>query len=84
MPLNLPRHVRGVRLRERSHSVIAIDNDETRLMLARHNALHLGVADRIEFILADFVDFARSRRDVSDLIDVVFLSPPWGKRSLSH
>lgn len=45
-----------------------------------------GVADRIEFILADFISFARSfdslNSDVSASrqrkIDVVFLSPPWG------
>ncbi|KAL7425035.1 putative diacylglycerol O-acyltransferase tgs1 [Cryptotrichosporon argae] len=40
--------------------VIAMDNDPTRLRLARHNALHHGVADRIEFVLCDYVDFARS------------------------
>jgi trimethylguanosine synthase len=40
--------------------VIAIDSDLTRLRLARHNALQLGVADRIEFIHGDYVDFARS------------------------
>ena len=62
-------------------AVIAIDNDSTRLRLARHNALHHGVADRIEFVLADFVDFARSRaaRRGNEAIDVVFLSPPWGE-----
>ncbi|ORY34840.1 RNA cap guanine-N2 methyltransferase-domain-containing protein [Naematelia encephala] len=65
--------------------VIAIDNDPTRLRLARHNALHLGVADRIEFILADFPAFARTHAEriqrqgrPSQEIDVVFLSPPWG------
>ena len=64
-------------------AVIAIDNDETRLRLARHNAVHLGVADRIEFILADFTQVAR--RLHPELIDVVFLSPPWGEcLSLLH
>ncbi|WWD20242.1 hypothetical protein CI109_104718 [Kwoniella shandongensis] len=60
--------------------VIAIDNDLTRLKLARHNALHHGVADRIEFILGDFTEFARTyaARDRGESIDVVFLSPPWG------
>jgi trimethylguanosine synthase len=67
-------------------AVIAIDNDLTRLRLARHNALQLGVADRIEFILGDYTDFARSwskNRQYtgkgSDMVDVVFLSPPWGE-----
>ncbi|ORX37789.1 RNA cap guanine-N2 methyltransferase-domain-containing protein [Kockovaella imperatae] len=58
--------------------VIAIDNNPIRLRLARHNALHLGVADRIDFILGDFVDYARSWRAQGETIDVVFLSPPWG------
>ncbi|CAK9780866.1 hypothetical protein CC85DRAFT_285912 [Cutaneotrichosporon oleaginosum] len=62
--------------------VIAMDNDITRLKLARHNALHYGVADRIEFVLADYVEWAREyvRRGAHqrEEIDVVFLSPPWG------
>lgn len=61
--------------------VIAIDSDLTRLGLARHNALQLGVADRIEFIHGDYVDFARSyaSKAGAEAIDVVFLSPPWGE-----
>ncbi|CDZ98873.1 Methylase [Phaffia rhodozyma] len=71
--------------------VIALDTSPLRLSLARHNALHYGVADRIEFILCDFVTFARSLSSSSSSsnpssskskplngIDVVFLSPPWG------
>ena len=60
--------------------VIAIDNHPIRLRLARHNALQLGVADRIEFILGDFVTYAKSlqQRGLGEEIDVVFLSPPWG------
>jgi 23S rRNA G2445 N2-methylase RlmL len=60
--------------------VIAIDNHPIRLRLARHNALQLGVADRIEFVLGDFVTYAKSlvERGISEEIDVVFLSPPWG------
>jgi trimethylguanosine synthase len=64
--------------------VIAIDNSPLRLALARHNAAVYGVADRITFILGDFIEWAR-RRSVaptssadSQTIDVVFLSPPWG------
>lgn len=67
-------------------AVIAIDIDPVRLRLARHNALQYGVADRIEFICADFVEFAeaygrraqRAGGKGEDQIDVVFLSPPWG------
>ncbi|WRT69641.1 uncharacterized protein IL334_006630 [Kwoniella shivajii] len=60
--------------------VIAIDNDLTRLKLARHNAFHHGVADRIEFIHGDFISFSKSfaSRGKGEVVDVVFLSPPWG------
>ena len=64
--------------------VIAIDNDETRLRLARHNAAIYGVADRIEFVLGDFVQFAKTlvgrgeARQGGRVVDVIFLSPPWG------
>ncbi|KAJ7695037.1 Tgs1 protein [Mycena rosella] len=63
--------------------VIALDISPTRLALARHNAQIYGVADRIEFILMDYISFANSylsiRNDASPRkIDVVFLSPPWG------
>ena len=71
--------------------VIALDISPTRLALARHNAEIYGVADRIEFILADFLSFARTLRpdgkgsrttdypeSATRKIDVVFLSPPWG------
>lgn len=63
--------------------VIAMDNDLTRLRIARHNALHYGVADRIEFVLADYIEWAKEyqRRGAHEReeIDVVFLSPPWGE-----
>ncbi|KIK79883.1 hypothetical protein PAXRUDRAFT_833883 [Paxillus rubicundulus Ve08.2h10] len=61
--------------------VIALDISPLRLALARHNAVIYGVADRIEFILADYVSFANaylSRPQEKRPIDVVFLSPPWG------
>ncbi|GJJ13907.1 hypothetical protein Clacol_008164 [Clathrus columnatus] len=62
--------------------VIAIDNCETRLRLARHNAVIYGVQDRIEFILGDYISFAKSYPTLPErtrtAIDVVFLSPPWG------
>ncbi|KAF9224238.1 S-adenosyl-L-methionine-dependent methyltransferase [Gyrodon lividus] len=61
--------------------VIALDISPVRLALARHNAVIYGVADRIEFILADYISFANaylSRSAEKHPIDVVFLSPPWG------
>jgi 23S rRNA G2445 N2-methylase RlmL len=84
--LNLRKPARGVSLFcmwKRGllmRPVIAIDNHPIRLRLARHNALQLGVADRIEFILGDFVTYAKSlqQRGLGEEIDVVFLSPPWG------
>ena len=41
--------------------------------LARHNAEVYGVADRIEFIVGDYMILAPHLKG-----DVVFLSPPWG------
>lgn len=72
--------------------VIALDTSPTRLALARHNAQIYGVADRIEFVLGDYISFAKSyihrrqshaknaseSRQERGTIDVVFLSPPWG------
>ncbi|KAK7686294.1 hypothetical protein QCA50_010518 [Cerrena zonata] len=62
--------------------VIALDTSPIRLSLARHNAMIYGVADRIEFILADYISFAKSYLSMPNKdtrkIDVVFLSPPWG------
>ncbi|KAL8610584.1 hypothetical protein ACOMHN_006303 [Nucella lapillus] len=53
--------------------VIAIDIDPDKLRLAKNNAEVYGVADRIEFILGNFLDLAPTLK-----ADVVFLSPPWG------
>lgn len=70
--------------------VIAIDSDETRLQLARHNAAIYGVADRIEFVLGDFIQFAKTiagmgeTRQAGRVVDVIFLSPPWGGPSYLH
>ncbi|KAF8448735.1 RNA cap guanine-N2 methyltransferase-domain-containing protein [Boletus edulis BED1] len=61
--------------------VIALDISPVRLALAKHNAVIYGVADRIEFILGDYISFAQayiSRSLGKRSIDVVFLSPPWG------
>ena len=72
-------------------TVIALDTSPLRLELARHNAQIYGVADRIEFILSDYLSFAKSYLSLPSSskpqsgnshqarkIDVVFLSPPWG------
>ena len=54
-------------------SVIAIDIDPAKIEYARHNAEVYGVADRIEFIVGDFMKIGPSLQ-----ADAVFLSPPWG------
>lgn len=53
--------------------VIAIDIDPAKIEMAKHNAAVYGVADRIEFIVGDFLLLAPSLA-----ADMVFLSPPWG------
>uniref|UniRef100_A0A182PK87 Trimethylguanosine synthase n=1 Tax=Anopheles epiroticus TaxID=199890 RepID=A0A182PK87_9DIPT len=53
--------------------VIAIDIDPRKIEMAKHNAAVYGVADRIEFIVGDFIQLADRLQ-----ADVVFLSPPWG------
>ncbi|GAA6058320.1 hypothetical protein JCM3770_003614 [Rhodotorula araucariae] len=66
--------------------VIALDTSPVRLACAAHNARIYGVADRITFVLGDWVAWAEAyaarleRREVADAdkVEVVFLSPPWG------
>lgn len=66
--------------------MIAIDTSPVRLACARHNAEIYGVADRITFILADFVAWSTDYVErltagtiaAEDQVEVVFLSPPWG------
>ncbi|KAK6537679.1 hypothetical protein TWF694_011853 [Orbilia ellipsospora] len=63
--------------------VIAVDHDETMLACAKHNARIYGVEEKIEFVKADFFEFAEKwTRDID--IGVVFLSPPWGGPSYKH
>lgn len=54
-------------------AVIAIDIDPKKIELARNNAEIYGVADRIEFIIGDFLELAPELK-----ADAIFLSPPWG------
>ena len=53
--------------------VIAIELDEQRLELAKHNARVAGVYSKIEFIHGDFM------REITKLknVDAIFASPPW-------
>ena len=51
--------------------VIAIDIDETKIEMAKHNATIYGV-DNIEFIVGDAMDIIPTLE-----ADCCFLSPPW-------
>ena len=53
--------------------VIAIDIDPVKIECAKHNAAIYGVADRIEFVVGDYMEIVPHLK-----ADVVFLSPPWG------
>lgn len=54
--------------------VIAVDINPRRIEMAKHNAKIYGVDQKIDFIVADFIDIAKTGLKC----DVVFLSPPWG------
>lgn len=54
--------------------VIAVDIDPIKIAMAKINARVYGVEDRIEFICGDFFHIVPQLK----LVDVVFLSPPWG------
>lgn len=62
--------------------VISLDTNPTRLAFAQHNATIYGVADRIDFILADYLVWTRAYLTLPATkrpsIDIVFLDPPWG------
>ncbi|KAB0796146.1 hypothetical protein PPYR_10207 [Photinus pyralis] len=62
-----------IQLAQTCNRVIAIDIDVNKINFAKHNAEIYKVADRIEFIVGDFFQLAKSLKG-----DVVFLSPPWG------
>lgn len=66
--------------------MIALDTSPVRLACAAHNAALYGVADRITFLLADWVTWTESylarlelgQVPAEEKVEVVFLSPPWG------
>ncbi|XP_031492357.1 uncharacterized protein LOC116258961 isoform X2 [Nymphaea colorata] len=63
----------AIQLARQSHHVIGIDIDPQKIDYALHNADIYGVADKIDFINADFFCVAPYLK-----ADVAFLSPPWG------
>ena len=63
-------------------NVIAYDTDEARLELASHNADVYGVRNSIDFVCDDVIAALKSEvvgsRHRDTIIDMIFLSPPWG------
>ena len=58
--------------------VIAVDLDEGRLEMARHNASIYGLADKIKFVHGDVFKVLPDLVDEKGTVDLVFMSPPWG------
>ena len=68
----------SIALARAGQSVTAVEIDASRVAMARHNAALYGVADRIDFRLADITAEATLRTLPKDIHTVV-LDPPWGK-----
>ena len=58
-------------------NVIAVDNNIDRLNMARENAKLAGVADKIQFIRAEAVEYL-NQKAATIKPDAIFLDPPWG------
>lgn len=61
--------------------VVAIDNDASRLAMARHNASLHGVEDRITFVHGNVLEYLEStKKDQKGTIEKVAIhfDPPWG------
>ena len=54
-------------------TVIGMDIDKSKLVLAKHNAMVYQVEDKIELRVGDYF-----QRDHHLKADVVYMSPPWG------
>jgi len=67
----------SVALARAGQQVTAVEIDAARVEMARHNACLYGVADRIDFRIADITAVA-TLRALPGGIDTVFLDPPWG------
>ena len=57
------------------NKVLAIDIDDQKLNNLKHNSFLYGVADKIECRNTDYLELANP---VNEIIDAVFLAPPWG------
>ncbi|KAA1069084.1 hypothetical protein PGT21_011144 [Puccinia graminis f. sp. tritici] len=61
------------------NKVIAINKEPNKIKLARSNAKIYRVAEKIEFVCADFLAWMAGLTTAQTAsIDVIFLSPPWG------
>jgi len=67
----------SVALARAGQQVTAVEIDEGRVAMARHNAGIYGVAERIDFRQADITSSATLHSLPAD-IDTLFLDPPWG------
>lgn len=76
----------AIQMAQMCSRVIAVDIDETKLTMGRNNATIYGVADRIQWVCADFNSLVKEGLFFSRLcVDGVFISPPWGGPSyVSH
>ena len=68
----------SVALARSGKRVTAIEIDENRVAMAKHNAGIYGVADRIDFRIADITSAATLQSLPTDT-DTLFLDPPWGQ-----
>jgi trimethylguanosine synthase len=68
----------SIALARAGQRVTAVEIDAARVDMARHNATLYGVADRIDFRVADITADA-TLRALPEAIDTVVLDPPWGK-----
>jgi hypothetical protein len=55
-------------------TVTAIEQNPTRLAMARHNATRYGVDSRISFVLGDALRLVPQQK-----ADLLFIDPPWGE-----
>ncbi len=67
----------SVALARSGQQVTAVEIDEGRVAMARHNAGIYDVADRIDFRHADIISTA-TLQSLPEDIDTLFLDPPWG------
>lgn len=56
-------------------SVVAIEINQSRLAMAKHNAKIYGVSEHIEFICGDAREIIPEHKS-----DLLFIDPPWGER----